>query len=703
MSTEARRKAAKGYIKRGVAVIPVPDREKSPGIEGWQNLRIAADEVERHWTNGQNIGLLNGAPSGWRVCVDLDCPEALRLAGRFLPPTLTSGRESTPHAHWWFVSPQAEHTPFKDTNRSTLLELRSSGGHTLVAPSLHPSGERYHWHGESGLEMEEIEADDLTRRVRELATATLIARRLPKHREHGGGGRHDYAMALCGFLLRPGRLDEETTLKVLRAAWAIGGYPADKDKREAHRALEGVVSGTAEKIENGENVVGGPTLEDGSPGVVKLLCKWWGWERKSEAVQQPAREVSVPEPVPETMPWPALNDAALYGLPGEVVKTVEPHTEADPVALLVNLLCAFGNAAGRGAYVRVGADEHHLNLFAALVGETSKARKGMSWGHVRQLMHTTDGSWADDRVLSGLSSGEGLIHAVRDRVEVEADGERKVIDVGVADKRLLLIEAEYGKTLKVMAREGSTLSAVIRSAWDGDSLQSMTKNSPLKSTGSHVSIVGHITRAELLRLLSDSDTQNGYANRFVWILVKRSKALPFGGDWQTVDTTPLVRRLLAVLEFAQTPREMRWGGTAREMWAAVYPDLSEGRPGLFGAATNRAEAQTLRLAALYAVTDESTTIEAEHLEAALALWGYAEQSARYIFGDATGDPVADRIAEELKNAPDGMTRNELRDVFSRHRSSERIGQALGDLVRLGRVRCVKTDTGGRPTERWFSK
>jgi putative DNA primase/helicase len=211
-TTEARRRAAARYIERGVAVIPVPDEEKKPSLSGWQELRLTVEDVPRYWTNGQNIGALNGEPSGWRVCVDQDVSEAAILAGRFLPPTLTSGRASRPHSHWWYVSPGAQTEKFKDVDGTMLLELRSTGCQTIVAPSVHPSGERYLWHSESGLEMARMEAGELTRRLRELATTTLMARNLPPIKDEAtneGGGRHDYAMALSGFLLRPGRLDEQ--------------------------------------------------------------------------------------------------------------------------------------------------------------------------------------------------------------------------------------------------------------------------------------------------------------------------------------------------------------------------------------------------------------------------------------------------------------------------------------------------------------
>jgi hypothetical protein len=402
--------------------------------------------------------------------------------------------------------------------------------------------------------------------------------------------------------------------------------------------------------------------------------------------------------------WPILEDEALCGLPGDVVEAIEPHTEADPVAVLSSLLTAFGNAIGRGAYFRVGADLHHLKLNVALVGDTSKGRKGMSRRYVQDLMGCADKQWTEERWLHGLSSGEGLIYAARDRLEGEnTNGETVVLDEGVEDKRLLVVEEELAGVLKVMSRQGNTLSPVIRQAWDDGTLQTLTKNSPMKATETHVSMIGHLTRAELLRYLTETEAANGFANRFVWLLVKRSKELPFGGEWHTVDIAPLVRRLTSALEFGSASVLVTWGDGARDIWRDVYGPLSEGKPGLFGAVVGRAEAQVMRLAALYAVMDESHEIEREHLLAALALWDYSEKSARYIFGDATGDPIADQIIVALRAAgKDGMTRTEISNLFRRNMSSERIAQALGLLLVAGRVRRKRHKTGGRQAERWYA-
>jgi hypothetical protein len=253
-----------------------------------------------------------------------------------------------------------------------------------------------------------------------------------------------------------------------------------------------------------------------------------------------------------------------------------------------------------------------------------------------------------------------------------------------------------------MAREGNTLSPTIRQAWDGDRLRTMTKNSPTRATGAHISIVGHVTKSELLRHMSDTEAANGFANRFLWLMVRRSKELPFGGG-AIGELADLTSRLESAVRFSRRPRWIRWGETARGVWEKVYGPLSAGKPGLFGAVVGRAEAQTLRLAALYAVMDESEAIEYEHLSAALALWGYAEESARYAFEDATGDPVADDIMEALRAAgDDGLSRTDIRDLFGRHKGADRINAALAELLKLGRVRKEDVPTGGRPSERWFA-
>src|SRR5262245_14236196 len=155
----------------------------------------------------------------------------------------------------------------------------------------------------------------------------------------------------------------------------------------------------------------------------------------SDRVVKSTQTAAAPDNPPATPPvdtWPEPPAEIVYhGLAGEIVKALAPQSEADPVGIIAQLLTAYANMIGRGPHWRVEGDIHHLNLFIVLVGKTAKARKGTSWGRARSLLEAADGGhWVQDRILSGLSSGEGLISAVRD-----PNPDRE--DPGATDKRLL--------------------------------------------------------------------------------------------------------------------------------------------------------------------------------------------------------------------------------------------------------------------------
>jgi hypothetical protein len=108
----------------------------------------------------------------------------------------------------------------------------------------------------------------------------------------------------------------------------------------------------------------------------------------------------------------------------------------------------------------------------------------------------------------------------------------------------------------------------------------------------------------------------------------------------------------------------------------------------------------MRLALIYALVDQSGAIRLEHLKAALEVWRYADESARVIFGDALGNPTADRILSLLRGAESGLTRTELSDSFGRHATSSQITDALEMLERYGLAEKTSEATAGRPAERW---
>jgi hypothetical protein len=433
------------------------------------------------------------------------------------------------------------------------------------------------------------------------------------------------------------------------------------------------------------------------------------WDTVQDAPQpktprvEPQPEIEAPIPIPEWPDPPA--DAAFHGLAGEVVRLIEPTSEADPVGVLLQFLIGFGNAIGPGLSVLADGHHHHANEYGVTVGDTSRARKGTAWRRVRPILAHTDIAWSDNKITGGLSSGEGLIWEIRDAIPGtdKKTGQPTVLDPGVDDKRLLVVEPEFGNVLRVISRDGNTLSAVLRLGWDSDPLRAMTKNSPARASNPHVSLIGHVTAEELARYLSHVEVFNGLGNRVLWACVRRSKKLAFSGAIEGGSIARLGNRLALALDHARRVGPMDWASSGKATWEGEYDALTESRPGLWGAITSRAEAHVLRLAMIYAALDRADRIADTHVLAALELWRFCDRSAAYLFGGSVGDRDADAILAALRSKPEGMTRTEINvGVFNRHRTSDEIARSLAVLLRHGLARFETTRTDGRPTETWFA-
>ena len=277
-----------------------------------------------------------------------------------------------------------------------------------------------------------------------------------------------------------------------------------------------------------------------------------------------------------------LQGAALYGLPGDIVKTVLPHTEAHPAALLTHTLLSYGNIIGHNAHFRVEHTPHHLNLFSVLVGATSRSRKGTSGSTLGHTFQQIDPDWHKKRIKSGLSSGQGLIWAVRDpitesRQNKEGEDEERVVDPGEGDKRLLVIEQEFSQALKSMPLEGNILSAVIREAWDSGNLNTLTsgrKLKPVTASDAHISILGHITKEEPIRHLNTTEQSNGFANRFLWLSIERSKRISNPKGTPDSLLLPLIDRLRDAVAFGTKTAEINRDKDAED----IGPHVIQGSP-----------------------------------------------------------------------------------------------------------------------------
>ena len=258
---------AQKYHSRGWAPIPVPLGQKGPTIKGWPDLRLAAEELQRHFNTRSNIGLLNGEPSAGLVDVDLDCNEAVGLVQEYMPKTgLIHGRQSRPRSHYWIkvIDTIPTTKAFTDAEGKKIIEVRSTGTQTIVPPSIHPDGDPYLW--DSHQNPAEIAAADLVKAVGYLAACSMLARAWPKPDSHV---RNTLSLALAGMFLRAG-FDDSFTERFIMNAARVGGD-------EEWHVRGKTVPLTKRTMDQGEPTTGRPTVgEIVGEKVAAKLCEYLG-------------------------------------------------------------------------------------------------------------------------------------------------------------------------------------------------------------------------------------------------------------------------------------------------------------------------------------------------------------------------------------------------------------------------------------------
>lgn len=585
--------------------------------------------------------------------------------------------------------------PIKRKSIADGLDIKSASGYVVAPPSLHQSSLRYRW---VDLETELSPAPEWLIRIIEQVTTEAEGISIPS--EIPSGRRNGTLYKLACSLRTNKQLCPEDILAAVLSKNSNACKPP-LDQKEVEQLVASACthpSGLSpEYASAGRGYVTEPSgAADGPPP--------YNWPTD-------AQEAPVKDDAPlEHVGWPSpLSEQAYHGVLGDLLREIEPNTEADIAAVLFQAIAMIGNVLGRSAYFTVEATNHYCNEFVCLVGATAKGRKGSSFKQVRSVLHSVDGDWDSNRIKSGLSSGEGLIYNCRDAMKEMVRGRGtaslQVTDPGEKDKRLLVVEEELAGAIKAMARDGNTLSAIVRQSWDSPSvLAPMTKNNKIKATDPHISVIGHITRDELLKSLKTVENTNGFANRFLWVCAKRSRELPFGGNLNQDALKKISHVISSAVEWVrERPICILFDTDAAEIWRDAYSDLGEVPPGMLGAVLSRGEAHVRRIAMLYAVLDCSAAVRPEHLYAALEVWRYSRDSATWVFSAVSQDDEAAGVEAALRRAGTaGLTKTEIHAALNRKMRANQLDSLLRDLLHRGSV-CQTSEKRGRQTVNVFTR
>ena len=298
---------------------------------------------------------------------------------------------------------------------------------------------------------------------------------------------------------------------------------------------------------------------------------------------------------------PALDPAVFDCYLGRLVERIAPTTEADPVNVLASLLCAAGVHLGPGPHMRTGDDPHPLLVWPLIVGKTSGGRKGAGWNTARRLVTAADPDFMTYNRKSGLTSGEGLAAMFGDD-DSEASSWAGKLPAG--DHRLLVYEPEWAIVMARMRREGNTLSATLRAAWEGGDLSTLAVNARI-ARDTHIGILAHISPREFRDKVSASDMAGGTYNRFLPLAVARSTFLPEGGGIPDDALEEMAAGLRGRLDGGATVGALGFSPAGARLWRDLYVEFGsdQGDHTTVEEFIARAAPNCLRIAGIHAALD----------------------------------------------------------------------------------------------------
>jgi hypothetical protein len=400
--TDPRLEQVLRLAERGLKLFPLSPLTKVPIKDSKWTQEATSDPMQlKTWFSDYpncNWGMATGVQSGVLV-LDVDGGKGraslrsiLEEEGSELPNTLSVPTGRPDGFHLWFTY-SGDEAPVRSSvgQLGRGLDIRAEGGYAVVPPSIHENGKPYAFTDES-LEILPL-PPWLLDRIAQSSSVKDDGRPTAEPRTISVGERNDTLFRDGCAIRRRGATEAE-----------ILAYCREVNKGRCEQPL--------------------PDQE--LRKIAHSACSY-----------APARLGSVSRQVP------ILDGAALHGLPGKVVNTLLPHTEADAPALLLHLLTGYGNMIGRHAYCVADHSKHYANLFFTCVGETAKGRKGTSWNCIREILERVDHNWAHDHIQTGLSSGEGLVTAAAHAVIAQPE-----TDTSTAERRLFILQSEFASDSK---------------------------------------------------------------------------------------------------------------------------------------------------------------------------------------------------------------------------------------------------------------
>jgi hypothetical protein len=736
-----------------MAPIPLPLRSKNPGYPKWQDLRVTEGTLDSYFPPGvaKNIGILNGEPSANQLDVDLDWPEASRVAELFLPVTgCVFGRQSALRSHRIFrtyeplkkASIKLMDPTVEDEKRAAILELRGNRGHTVFPPSAHEeTGEAVFW--ERFLEPAQGDLSDLQRCCRKLAACALLARHWPAR-----GTRDEAAMALHAALARAGWTVEQIGHFIAAVAVAAGD---EEIKMRAGKAPR-----TAEKLGDGHHLTGWPTLA-GMMGdaVVDQVRRWLGLEPqfKFSGTAKGASEQSKASVRAAVLP--PYREFPLDTLPpvlGNFVAQGAASMKCDPSYIALPVLSVVASLIGNTRVIQLKRKWFEPSVvWTAIIGDSGTLKSPAADLAVEQLFRhqgRLSQEFANRYAVYELE--KATYDASRKRLSKNPEAVRqlgappeepcmprlvvsdttieKLIEIlGDNPRGVMLYRDELNGWLTSFTRYKGKGGATDLPLWlpifrAGPIFYDRKSNGPgLYVPRAAVSITGGIQPEVFASVMAGEFRQAGLCARLAMVMPLAPKKA-----WSEAEIDGPV---LSAYEFLvdslfslhldtddagmPSPYAVQLSAEAKRYWVEFYDDFAEQQAGAEGelkACYSKLEAYAARFSLLHHVVtkvgrgEDLDPVGLESLKAGVALATWFAVEARRIYGLLGETPDLARIrrlVEFIRTHGGRITSRRLqRSNPAKYRTSDQAQAALEELVQVGLAdwrETPSTEKGGRQT------
>ncbi len=377
-------------------------------------------------------------------------------------------------------------------------------------------------------------------------------------------------------------------------------------------------------------------------------------------------------------------------------------------------LLAIGLACGRDATLR-DRPTVKPNLFVCLLGATGLGKSKS----IRLLLEVLRGAvpydWSDDkskgvRTISSPGSGEILVDAMKHEI-IDISAPKGTRPEPWPVRGLLRVDelsAISGRT----GRNGSVLKPILMDFFDcGANPTIMSRgHGVVEAYEPFLSLVTTSQNAALSSLLTSTDADSGYLNRFVFVNGKPKQLNAFNDVEQDL-TIPIDRLKKIHIWSLMRNRAVTVSDDGKARWAEFFAETlepiktSEDNPML-----GRIDLLMKKIMLLFAINEQSSTVTLAMVERTISLYLYLLSCYRQSEADiytSLGDAVGNRIIEVCNSLKAGSgrwpTARDISKAIGKKFTREQVDKTLDVLVRLGHVEKLAVPTtskGGAPTSRY---